>query len=146
VWRGFTMLPSEPTGAGLRRRDIDRQLEEALRTDRLIDITTTGRKSGEGHRIEIGFFNMEGRIFITGRPGPRGWYANLLADPSFTLHVKESAQADLRGRARPILDDAERRAFFTEFLGKLERADEIDEWAARSPLVEVTLGEVAQDA
>jgi deazaflavin-dependent oxidoreductase (nitroreductase family) len=125
---------------------IDEQLEEALRSDRLIDITTTGRRSGEPRRIEIGFFNVEGRIFITGRPGPRGWYANLRADPSFTMHVKESAQADVPASARPVVDDEERQAFFAEFLGNLDRADEIDEWAAQSPLVEVTLGDAAHDA
>jgi deazaflavin-dependent oxidoreductase (nitroreductase family) len=121
-------------------------LEEALRADRLIDITTTGRHSGEPHRIEIGFFNVDGHIFITGRPGPRGWYANLLADPAFTMHVKESTQADVPARARPIVGEDERRTFFAEFLGKLDRVDEIDEWTARSPLVEVTLGASAPDA
>jgi len=121
-------------------------LDEALRTDRLIDITTTGRRSGEPRRIEIGFFNVDGRVLITGRPGPRGWYANLLADPSFTMHVKESTQADVPASARPIVDSDERRAFFAEFLEKLDRADEIEEWVARSPLVEVTLGALAPDA
>jgi hypothetical protein len=70
VCRG-AILP--PTDQRLREPGIERQLEEVLRTDRLIDITTTGSRSGELRRIEIGFFNVEGRIFITGRPGPRGW-------------------------------------------------------------------------
>ncbi len=50
-------------------------------------------------------------------------------------------QAELPASARPIIDTDERRVFFAEFLGKLDRAEELDEWIARSPLVEVTLGE-----
>ncbi len=143
---GVALFRSAGPRPGSGRRDIDEQLEQALRTDRLIDITTTGRRSGEPHRIEIAFSNVDGRIFITGRPGPRSWYANLLANPSFTLHVKESAEADLPARAHPIVDDTDRRAFFVAFLGKLDRGGEIEEWTARSPLVEVTLEDAARDA
>jgi F420H(2)-dependent quinone reductase len=47
------------------------------RVDRVIDITTTGRKTGEPRRIEIWFHRLDGRYFITGAPGrPRDWYAN----------------------------------------------------------------------
>ena len=63
--------------------EAQQALLKALQDDRLIDITTTGRKSGEPHRIEIGFHFVDGHVYITGRPGLRGWYANLLANPDF---------------------------------------------------------------
>ena len=51
-----------------REREVDDAVRHALGNDLLIDITTTGRKTGDARRIEIGFRYMDGRLFITGRP------------------------------------------------------------------------------
>ena len=109
----------------------------ALKTDKVIDITTTGRKSGDSRRIEIWFHNIDDRCFITGTPGRRDWFANLAANPDFTFHLKEGAQADLPARARVISDDSERRATFPPILAGIEGDRDLEEWVARSPLVEV---------
>ena len=53
-----------------------------LSRGQLIDITTTGRQTGQPRRTELVFHNVGGRILISGRPGfPRGWVANLLTNP-----------------------------------------------------------------
>ncbi len=118
-------------------------IQQALVTDQVIDITTIGRKSGEPRRIEIWFHNLDGRLYITGTPGrPRDWYANLLAHPDFTFHLKASTQADLPARAVPITEEAARREVLTAILQKLGRAEEdVETWVAGSPLVAVVLGE-----
>jgi deazaflavin-dependent oxidoreductase (nitroreductase family) len=108
----------------------------ALATERTVDITTTGKKSGEPRRIEIWFHNVDDRIYITGMPGKRDWYANLLAEPKLTFHLKQSVTADLDARALPVTGDEKRRVLRT-ILGRLEK-DNIDEWMDRSPLVEVS--------
>jgi deazaflavin-dependent oxidoreductase (nitroreductase family) len=80
-----------------------------LARGQLIDITTTGRRTGQPRRIELVFHNVDGRILISGRPGfPRGWVANLLADPRMTFHLKGRLVADLPARGRVITDRAER--------------------------------------
>ena len=87
----------------------DSAVARALERGGVIDITTTGRKSGEARRIELVFHNVDGRILISGRPGfPRGWVANLLADPRMTFHLKGRLTADLPARGRVITDRAER--------------------------------------
>lgn len=118
-------------------------IQQALVTDQVIDITTIGRKSGEPRRIEIWFHNLDGQLYITGTPGrPRDWYANLLAQPAFTFHLKASTQADLPARAVPITEEGERRAVLTAILQKLGRTEEdVETWVAGSPLVAVLLGE-----
>jgi deazaflavin-dependent oxidoreductase (nitroreductase family) len=118
-------------------------LLHALDHDDTIDITTTGRRSGLPQRIEIWFRRVDGRTYITGTPGPRDWYANLLADPHFTFHLKESVQADLPAVAVPILDPAERRRILSDpfmawYHGQVES---IDELVDGSPLVEVQFKE-----
>ncbi len=106
----------------------------ALARDRTIDITTAGAKSGRPQRIEIWAWIADGTVYLTGSPGRRDWYANLKADPEFTLHVKRGLQVDLPGRARPIEDPVERRAVFTRILGS---SYDLEAWLAGSPLVEV---------
>ncbi len=118
---------------------MDAAIQRALETDRTIDITTTGRKSGQPRRKEIWFHNVAGRIYITGTPGKRDWYANLMANPQFTFHLKGSLKADIPARARPIRDDAERRDVLGVITGRVGHQGDLEKWVKESPLVEVTL-------
>jgi hypothetical protein len=117
---------------------LDEAIQRALANDRTIDITTTGRTSGEPRRIEIWRYRYDGRIFLSGSPGTRDWYANLVVQPRFTYHLKGSAQADLAAVARPITNEAERREVVAGILEDLGRGSgDLEEWVASSPLAEV---------
>ncbi|HET9119304.1 MAG TPA: nitroreductase/quinone reductase family protein [Solirubrobacterales bacterium] len=117
---------------------MDERIQRALQNDRTIDITTTGRNSGEPRRIEIWRYRYDGRTFLSGSPGTRDWYANLVRDPEFTFHLKGSVQADLPAVARPITDEAERREVIRGIREDLGRGtQDLEDWVARSPLVEV---------
>jgi deazaflavin-dependent oxidoreductase (nitroreductase family) len=118
---------------------MDEQVTRALARDQTIDITTTGRKTRLPRRIEIWFHHLDGRLYITGLPGRRDWYANLQANPDFIFHLKERAQADLPARARPIVAEAERRAILSRILQNLGGQRDLETWVADSPLVEVEL-------
>jgi deazaflavin-dependent oxidoreductase (nitroreductase family) len=118
---------------------MDEKVKQTLTTDRTIDITTIGRTSGQPRRIEIWFHHVDGRFFITGLPGTRDWYANMVAHPEFTFHLKESVQADLPAIARAIVTEAERREILTKILQKLGRLPDLETWVKDSPLVEVEL-------
>jgi deazaflavin-dependent oxidoreductase (nitroreductase family) len=117
---------------------VDERIQRALENDRTIDITTTGRRSGDPQRIEIWRYRYDGRTFLSGSPGRRDWYANLVANPGFTFHLKGSAQADLPAVARPITDEPERREVIEGILDDLGRGSgNLEEWVASSPLAEV---------
>jgi deazaflavin-dependent oxidoreductase (nitroreductase family) len=117
---------------------MDEQIKQALRTDRVIDMTTIGRASGQPRRLEMWFHNLDDQIYITGTPGTRDWYANLVANPAFTFHLKGSATADLAAHATPVTDAAERRSILSRILPKIGHPDsELDTWVAESPLVAV---------
>jgi len=119
---------------------VDEAVRKALERDTLIDITTRGRRSGLPRRIEVGFSYLDGLLFITGRPGRRGWYANLRANPHFTVHFKQSLQRDVAALAVPILDREYRRRIFAQIKERRALpALDVDEWVARSPLVRVEL-------
>jgi deazaflavin-dependent oxidoreductase (nitroreductase family) len=115
--------------------------KRALETDRLIDITTTGRRTGQPHRIEIGFHFKDEELFITGTPGPRGWLANLAANSRFTIHLKQSLQVDLPAVATLVSSEARRREVFTEIAERRRGRQPLDveAWVKDSPLVQVEL-------
>ena len=118
---------------------MSEQVERALAHDRTVDITTIGRRSGQPRRMEIWFHNLDGRIYLSGLPGRRSWYANVVAHPDFVFHLKETAQADIPARAHPITDAAERRRVLSGLLAGLGREGELEAWVDRSPLIEVEL-------
>jgi deazaflavin-dependent oxidoreductase (nitroreductase family) len=84
---------------------------DALASHRTIDLTTIGRGSGLPRRIEIWWFQVGDRFFITGTPGARDWYANVLADPGVVIHV---AGMDLPARALPVRDPELRALVFDD--------------------------------
>ncbi len=115
------------------------RIKAALDRDSTIDITTTGRKSDQPRRIEIWFRRVNDRTYITGTPGTRDWYANMLVNPRFVFHLKESIQADLPAQARPVLDVEERRQIMAapEMAWYHSQVNSLEELVAGSPLVEV---------
>jgi deazaflavin-dependent oxidoreductase (nitroreductase family) len=116
---------------------MDERVRQALANDRTIDITTTGRISGLPRRIETWFYRVDDQIYLTGSPGRRDWYANLLANPDFTFHFKQSVGADLPARATPVTDPEERRAIFERILSNLDGTQDLEAWLAGSPLMSV---------
>jgi deazaflavin-dependent oxidoreductase (nitroreductase family) len=131
------MQPTIDSAAGRKTDAIDRLLARGG----LIDITTTGRRTGLPRRLEIVFHNMDGRIVISGMPSrrTRAWIRNLEADPRMTLHLKGVLDADLPGTARVITGPAERRAVAEWLvLHSWPRMDP-DAMAIYSPMIEVTL-------
>jgi deazaflavin-dependent oxidoreductase (nitroreductase family) len=129
-----------------RALDID---DSSTIEDRTIDITTTGRRSGQARRIEIVFYRLDGDIYLSGIPAPRtrDWLANLEANPRFTVHLKSAVVADLPATATVIVDPSERRRILGVFVEQFNRRREpnsewpeavLDEWVEHSPLAQVT--------
>ena len=119
---------------------LDPAIIKALDQGHTIDITTTGRKSGEPRRIEIVFFNFGGRLYISGMPSAertRAWLHNMRANPSFTFHLKQGVHADLPAIATEVTEPIYRREII-EQVARAWRRDP-DVMFTDSPLVEVTI-------
>ncbi|MEQ4205485.1 nitroreductase family deazaflavin-dependent oxidoreductase [Actinopolymorpha sp. B17G11] len=110
----------------------------ALAANRTIDLTTWGRRSGRPVRIEIWWFHVDGRLVVTGTPGPRHWYANVLANPAVIVHIEDR---DLPGTARPITDRRLRHQVFIDVQTSwyLSQAP-LEELIQSSPMIEIELG------
>ena len=115
-------------------------IADSLKHGHVIDITTTGRKTGEPRRLEIMFHNIDGRLYISGIPFPnrRSWIANLDKNPNLTFHLKGKVNADLPATARIIDGEAERREILPH-IARVWKRNDIDQMVRYSPLIEVTL-------
>jgi len=119
-------------------------VRDALEHDLTIDITTIGRKTGEPRQIEIWFLNVDGAVYITGTPGKRDWYANLLSEPRFTFHLKESLSAELQAVATVVDDLEQRQRVFESADAHWYRAnDDGGEMIATAPMIRVTFPDQA---
>ena len=110
------------------------EAQGALERQQTVEITTTGRRSGRPRRVETWRYLAAGRYWLTGSPGRRDWYANLLAQPAFTLHLRG---LDLAVRGRPVTDPAERARVLGEIVPTLDWAESLESWMTGSPLVEI---------
>ncbi len=114
-----------------------------LETDMVIDITTTGRRTGLPRRIEIWAHYMRGKIFIASRPGKRSWHSNMISNKNFMIHFKGTLPTNLPAIARPVFDKSEREEIFgiirqeTSFEERKNMV--VNEWAEMGCLVEATL-------
>jgi deazaflavin-dependent oxidoreductase (nitroreductase family) len=118
---------------------VNEHIRRALTRSGVVDITTTGRRSGEPRRVEIVYHVIGGRIYISGMPRAdrkRAWLHNLETDPCFTFHLKRGVTADLPATARVITDEAERRTVLEHVARAWNRTD-LDAMVAYSPLIEV---------
>ena len=121
---------------------MDQLVKDAMNGGGLADITTTGRKTGEPRRVEIFFHHFDGDYYLTGQPrGPRDWNANILANPEFTLHLKNGVSADVvvAGEAEPDPNERERiirRAQIENWNYPSEKVESsIKMWVEASPFI-----------
>lgn len=122
--------------------------------ERTIDITTTGARTGLPRRIEVWFYRVDGQIYLSTQPARRGWYANILRNPSFTFHLTHGVRADLPAIGTPVRDPQQREAVFRSIIADLNQpwnpagipqpVEPLEEWLAGSPLVRVDFIEGAR--
>jgi deazaflavin-dependent oxidoreductase (nitroreductase family) len=119
---------------------MDESVESALHRSQVIDLTTTGRRSGEPRRIEIFLHHHDGRLFISGVPAPhkRAWLLNVEADPHVVIHLKRGITVDVPARARAVEDPDERRPLI-EAAARQWGRDDVELMMQQSPLIELAV-------
>ena len=124
---------------------MDEAIRTALHRSQVIDLTTTGRRTGQQRRIEIFLHDDDGRLFITGMPQAdrtRDWIYNIEADPHVTIHLKQSVVVDVPATARVVTDPDERRPFIEAAARRWRRTD-VPEMLRHSPLIVLTVADSA---
>ena len=120
---------------------LDPEVVDALLNDLTIDFTTHGRASKRPHRIEIWMVAIDGELFITGTPGARDWYANVVATPECVIHLKQGVHADVAAHAVVVSDPDRRRHVLTHSATAWYRGqgDELAFLLSDAPLVQLVI-------
>ena len=121
---------------------MDKATVNALHHSQVIDLTTTGRRTGQPRKIEIFLHDKDGLLFISGMPRAdrtRDWIHNITADPHVVVHLKQSmTPVDIPATARVVTDLAERRPLMEAAAQRWGRTD-VEEMVQHSPLIVLTV-------
>jgi deazaflavin-dependent oxidoreductase (nitroreductase family) len=121
---------------------VDEATVNALHHSQVIDLTTTGRRTGQPRKIEIFLHDKDGLLFISGMPRAdrtRDWIHNITADPHVVVHLKQSmTPVDIPATARVVTDLAERRPLMEAAAQRWGRTD-VEEMVQHSPLIVLTV-------
>lgn len=102
------------------------------------DLSTVGRRSGRVRRVETWYVLVDGRIVVTGTPGPRDWLANLRDDPGAILHLRDPVR-DVAVTAHEVTERNDRlrvvAAAWRLQPWYAEQPFTVEEWVTRSPMV-----------
>ena len=126
---------------------MDDVTRTALHRSQVVDLTTTGRRTGQQRRIEIFLHDLDGRLFITGTPRAdrtRDWIHNITSDPRVVIHLKRGAVADVPATARVITDPDEGRPLIEAAARRWGRTD-VDDMLRHSPLIVLEADEDSVD-
>ncbi len=127
---------------------VDENTIKALHHSQVIDLTTTGRRTGQPRKIEIFLHDKDGLLFISGMPRAdrtRDWIHNITADPQVVVHLKQRIAVDIPATARVVTDPAERRPLMAAAAKRWGRTD-VDEMVQHSPLVVLTVADADERA
>ena len=95
-------------------------------------LTTTGRRTGEPHRIEIWFALVDGVAYLLSGGGDRSdWVRNLMIAPEVVLEIGDETRAT---RARVVMDAEEdalaRRVVLAKY--RPRDRDDLTDWGRTS--------------
>ena len=115
----------------------DQTTIDSLARTRTVELITIGRRSGQRRRVEIWWFHFEDRFIVTGTPGRRDWYANVLANPDIAI---ETRHGDFPGLARVVMDpDFRQRFFLDRAAGWYSTQSELTALVESAPMIEIVL-------
>jgi deazaflavin-dependent oxidoreductase (nitroreductase family) len=128
---------------------VDEAIRAALHHSQVIDLTTTGRRTGRPRRIEIFLHDKDGLLFITGMPRAdrtRDWIHNITTNPNVVVHLKKRVLADLPATARVITDEDERLPLIEAAAKRWGRTD-VANMLRHSPLIVLSVdGDSPEDS
>ena len=108
-------------------------------------LTTTGRRTGKPHEIEIWFASSglrEGRIYLLSGGGDRSdWVRNLLADPSAEVRIADRRWSGLVSLVEDPTEDARARRLLAAKYQGWREGRALSNWARTALPVAIDLAD-----
>ena len=113
---------------------------ERLADEDFAYLTTTGRRSGKPHRIEIWFAVAAGRVYMLSGGGDRAdWVKNIRKDPNIRVQVGSRTTPARARIARPGTEDQRARELLDgKYMGWKE-GKKLSSWARGATAIVIDL-------
>lgn len=109
----------------------------ALRKEKLIYLTTTGRRTGRPHTVEIWFAYADGRIFLSHEGKHTDWMKNIRHKARVHARI---GPLDFEARAAVVKESKDlelgKTSLYEKYYGPATRA-KIDDWFELSTILEL---------
>ena len=107
-------------------------------SQRLIHVTTTGRKTGKPHTVELWFAVKDGKVYLSHEGSETDWMKNIRHSDRVSFEI---AGKSFTGRARILEDGSEEAweaeaALYEKYYGKASK-EIIEDWFSLSKLIAV---------
>lgn len=111
----------------------------SLASEQFSYLTTTGRKSGRPHEIEIWFGLEDATIYMLSGGGKKSdWVANLIAKPSVTVRIGDRTFNAIARIVNDLSEDARARRLLLEKYEPTYSGD-LKEWGEKALPIAVDL-------
>lgn len=109
---------------------------EKVAVQKFIYLTTTGRKSGKSHTVELWFANRNGKVYLSHEGEETDWMKNIKKNGQVSFEI---GGKNFSGKARYVEDGTEESwtgkvALYEKYYGKATR-EVIEEWFSQSRLL-----------
>ena len=117
---------------------MDSKNLEPNKNEKLVYLTTFGRRTGKAHTVELWFASHDGRIFLSHEGKQTDWMKNVVSNKRVSVRIG-SLNFDADGR---IAGDGEprevgKRALYEKYYGPASK-ETIDDWFELSTVIELT--------
>jgi deazaflavin-dependent oxidoreductase (nitroreductase family) len=111
---------------------------EKVKSEKFIYLTTTGRKTGKPHTVELWFSSAGDRVYLSHEGKATDWMKNIRKNPSVNIRI---GKLQLAGKATSTKEGSESReagkkALYEKYYGPATKAV-LDDWFELSEVLEI---------
>jgi deazaflavin-dependent oxidoreductase (nitroreductase family) len=110
---------------------------DSVKKQKLIHVTTRGRKTGRTHTVELWFAVAEGLVYLSHEGETTDWMKNIAADGRVNVKI---GSLDFKGGARiteaGVARERGKKALYEKYYGPAKQ-EVVDDWFSLSKVVEI---------
>ena len=111
---------------------------ESVKKEKFIYLTTTGRKTGKSHTVELWFASQYDRIFLSHEGEETNWMKNITKNTRVSVKIgslRFEANARIAREGEPR--ETGKRVLYEKYYGPATKK-KIDDWFELSTVIELT--------
>jgi deazaflavin-dependent oxidoreductase (nitroreductase family) len=111
---------------------------DAVKKEKVIHVTTVGRKTSKPHVVELWFATGDGKLYLSHEGKRTDWMKNIETNPKIGVRIGDmefSAEAKIVKSGAPF--EAGKKALYEKYYGRASK-EVLDDWFSLSEVVQLT--------